>query len=469
MEPQRRPAPRRFRRRLTLAYVLVAAVAGGLLGVASFVIIGEHRQWTFERNARAQAELSLLSAPSQLTLSRFEALLREYRRRGGFETVALAGDVAFSSTPALGRADVLPALRRRIETTELASADTTINGTRYLVLGGSKGAAEVYFFFSRQPLADGLEGVGEILALGWLIVVGAAGLSAHVVARRTLRPVRWAAAEAATRAERLIDTRFEPSVDDELGAWAESYDRLADALEAKISALDEAARRERRFTSDIAHELRTPLTAMLAAASLLEEEIDTLPSSAQRPARLLMDDTRRLERLVLELLELARLDAGGEVADLERFTLAPVLEAIIADHNGHRPPTLDVEPSDLSVVADRFRLRRVVGNLVANGVRHGRGNVTVRARHEGASVVIEVLDDGPGLPDDHPERIFDRFFKADTSRSSPGAGLGLAIAHENARLQGGTLTAENRLSGGAKFTLRLPAAGSPSASASNAE
>jgi two-component system sensor histidine kinase MtrB len=197
---------------------------------------------------------------------------------------------------------------------------------------------------------------------------------------------------------------------------------------------------------------------MVSAAGMLGEELDTLPPAARPAAALLVKDTSRFSELVQELLELARLDAGQESLHVERLRAAEALAAVSRTWSADdQPIVLDVE-ADLEIRADRARFRRVVSNLVSNAVRHGGGEVTIRAWRRGSEAVIEVSDRGPGIPPENLERIFDRFHKEDTARSAAGSGLGLAIALEHARAQGGTLRAANRPGGGACFTFTLPAA-----------
>ncbi|MGH9037562.1 MAG: sensor histidine kinase, partial [Acidimicrobiia bacterium] len=186
-------------------------------------------------------------------------------------------------------------------------------------------------------------------------------------------------------------------------------------------------------------------------------ELDRLPDGAVRPAGLLVQDVKRLHALVLELLELARLDAGDAV-HLERLDVVGAVEAAVrpwADEAAHLRLHL---PAGLSVRADRSRFKRVLANLVSNAVRHGGGEVEIRASGDAGFVTIEVSDQGPGLSEEDSERVFDRFYKADTSRSRGGSGLGLAIARQHAVAQGGSLeAAPNRPGGGARFIFRVPA------------
>jgi len=437
--------------------VLLAAVTSGALAFGSFVVIQQYRDRMFVRHSEDAARLGLLSKPGQLSLEAFEELLDEFRARAGFETVALVGEVVYSSTSNLGPDEIPVELKEPLSPGELANATTTVRGTPYLVVAGvpAGGTSRLFFFFDRSDLLDSLRQFRNVLAIGWLAAVGGALLVGNCVARRTLRPVASAAEAAASLADGLLQTRLPAPTDDEFGAWAESFNRMAAALEEKIEALSDAAERERRFTADVAHELRTPLTGMSSAASMLADELDGIRPQGHRLAEILIDDVRRLEDLVLELLELARIDAGQDDVHLEPLSLTQAVGAVLATWDGDSPVGEATGP-DIAVLADRVRFKRVLCNLVTNAVEHGGGQAEVVWRQEGAMVALDVLDRGPGLPDGHVERVFERFHKVDSSRTRRGAGLGLAIALEHARAQGGSLEAANREGGGARFTFRLP-------------
>ena len=458
--------PRRFRTRLTGAFVLLAAVTSGILALGSFLTIQQYRDRTFVRHAEDAARLSLLSAPRQLSLENFEELLDEFRARAGFESVALVGEVVYSSASGIGLEEIPEALLDPRPPGELARASTTVRGTPYLVVAGipRSGTSRLYFFFDRSDHLDSLRQFRNVLAVGWLAAVAGAAMVGSLVARRTLRPVARAADAAASIADGLLQTRLPAATDDEFGAWAESFNRMAAALEDKIKALSDAAERERRFTADVAHELRTPLTGMSSAASMLAEELEGIRPQGYRLAEILIDDVRRLEGLVVELLELARLDAGQDDVHLEPLSLSHAVGAVLAAWDGDSP-VCDASGPEVTVMADRFRFKRVVSNLVANAVEHGGGPAEVVWRREGDMVALDVLDRGPGLPQQDVERVFQRFHKTDSARAQGGAGLGLAIALEHARAQGGDLQAANREGGGARFTFRLPVAPPPEANA----
>ncbi|MCA1843247.1 MAG: HAMP domain-containing histidine kinase [Actinobacteria bacterium] len=459
MEAPALPGSPRFRRRLTLGFVLVGAATGAVLVAASMLMISTYRHRSFERTARREAELGLLPGPVRFTTpQRLDDLVHEYRRRGGAETVVVTPASVASSSPDLSIGSLPHGFADRVTPGGLEEAETSAGGRPYLILGGTPSEGiKVFFFFPLSDLRRGVRDFAAVLLFGWAVAVVASAAFGNIVARRTLRPVREAAAASQALAEGLLDTRLAHS-EDEFGQWADAFNRMAGALAAKIQALSESQERERRFTSDVAHELRTPLSAMVSAAGMLGEELDSLPASSRRAAALLVKDVSRLSELVQELLELARLDAGQESVHFERLRVADALAAVCRTWSADdQPITVDVDPG-LEITADRTRFRRVVSNLISNAVRHGGGDVTICAGRVGDDVTIDVADRGPGIPPESLDRIFGRFYKEDSARSAAGSGLGLAIALEQARAQHGTIRVANRPGGGACFTFVVPAA-----------
>jgi signal transduction histidine kinase len=246
---------------------------------------------------------------------------------------------------------------------------------------------------------------------------------------------------------------------DEFGAWAESFNEMAAALEAKIGDLSRAQARERRFTADVAHELRTPVTALVAEASLLREHLDRLPSDARRPAELLLADVVRLRRLVEDLIEISRLDARRVSLFRRPVELTALLDMIVQARGW--TGQVRVTGASITVHSDPRRLERVLANLLANAVTHGGSGVTAAVRPTADGVTVTVSDQGPGIAPEHLAHLFERFYKADPSRTGAGSGLGLAIAYENARLLGGHLRVDSNPGAGTRFHLDLPAGAAP--------
>jgi signal transduction histidine kinase len=458
--PVRVFAAGRLRRRLTVAFMLVAGVAAAALAAGSFVLVRESRMQDSIDRALEQGRANLVLAADVLGTApdagASARLLAAYERRGTFTTVAVSGGRETSSSVSVGLGQVPADLRRLVRGGQLGYARTTVADTPYLVVGGAppRAGTELYFFFSEERLFDELAQLRTVLLAGSGLLILLAGIAGALVARRTLAPVAKASDAARSLAEGLLATRLPVEKEDEFGAWAAAFNEMAQALEAKINALSEAQARERRFTADVAHELRTPLTALVAEASLLAEHLAEMPPAAQRPAELLVADVTRLRDLVEELMEISRLDAGMESVHAERVDLTALVKGFVRARRWEGRVAVAGEPAGVEV--DPVRLERIVSNLVANALEHGDGEVSVRVGREAARAFVEVSDQGPGIAPEHLPHLFERFYKADRARGGRGSGLGLAIALENARLLGGEIDVRSEPGRGTRFTLRLP-------------
>lgn len=438
-----------FRRRLTIAFVLAVGVGAAALAVGSYVVVRHNLRADSVHSATQQAKRNLVIAPSY---KRSGALLSAYEGRG-FETVGVERGKAFGSSLSLSLPAVPAELRRLVKGGGFGYQRRTITGTHYLVVGGPAGGRELYFFFSEQNLQHELIVLRNILLVGLGIVIVLAALTGALLARRTLRPVAQASVAAHSLAEGLLETRLPVEGRDEFGAWAQAFNEMAAALESKIEALNEAQARERRFTADVAHELRTPLTGLVGEASLLSEHLERMPPESRRPAELLISDVGRLRRLVEELMEISRLEAGAESVHDEQVDLASVTAAILRSRGWDGRVRLTAE--QVVVTTDPRRYERIVSNLVGNALEHGVDGVDVGVRPDGDGAVVEVTDHGPGIPPEHLPHLFERFYKADPARAGHGSGLGLAIAQQNARLLGGEIEVWSEPGKGTRFTFRL--------------
>jgi signal transduction histidine kinase len=253
---------------------------------------------------------------------------------------------------------------------------------------------------------------------------------------------------------------------DEVSAVARAFNRMADEAAAREAALVEADRARRQLLADVSHELRTPLTAIRGYAETL-----TMPGFApatpqgQQAVHVVGVEAQRLARIVDDLLDLARLDAGG--ATLARAPV-PIQELFTRVEERHGPAaaasqvalTGRVAPGAEVVAGDGVRLEQVLQNLTANAVRHARpgGRVSLTAARDGGWVVLRVTDDGPGIDPVHLPHVFDRFYKADPSRAgSAGTGLGLSIVKAIVERHGGTVHAASTPGVATTFEVRLPA------------
>jgi signal transduction histidine kinase len=456
--PHRIPAPRKLRTRLTIAFVLVAAVSAGALAGGSFLLVRSARLRDSQTRAEEQLERTLATLHDRLpaipTTTRVQSVLKPFNTPSS-EIVALVDGqrvAAISVQPNQVPRELLGLVRQG----NLAFQRVTLAGLPYLVMGApveGHPTTLLFLFVSEQAIFGDLSSLGIILLVGWGAVVVLSGLVGSMLARRTLAPVARASDAARSLAEGLLETRLPVDANDEFGAWASSFNEMAQALETKIAALQAAHARERRFTSDVSHELRTPVTALVNEASLLRDHLDRIPDEARRPAELLVRDVARLRRLVEELMEISRLDSGDGALRLEPVDLRVLVEGVIQTRGWTGRIELSLDP--MVVATDRRRLERILANLIANAIEHGGRGVTVAARRDGG-VTVEVSDRGPGIRREDQPHLFDRFYKADPSRSSGGSGLGLAIALENARLLGGDIDVLSEPGAGSTFTLRLP-------------
>jgi two-component system phosphate regulon sensor histidine kinase PhoR len=231
-----------------------------------------------------------------------------------------------------------------------------------------------------------------------------------------------------------------------------------------VTDLRRADQMRRDFVANVSHELRTPLTAIRGyVEALLDESTD--PADARHFLQIIARQSRRMERLVSDLLRLARLDARQEVLELASCDVPQLFRSVVADlapaAAGKRQQITIHVPDDATVVsADPAKLHDVVRNLVENAVNYSEDGAEVRlgASRRNGAYVITVADSGPGIPAEDLSRVFERFYRVDKSRSRPGGtGLGLAIVRHLVELHGGTATAANRPEGGAVFTVTLPA------------
>lgn len=259
----------------------------------------------------------------------------------------------------------------------------------------------------------------------------ALGLSAMVV-----HPLNRSRGMAEAVAAGNVEVRLPVHGHDAIGRMSGAVNTMADRLTGQITELQQASETQRRFVSDVAHELRTPTAALLASAEALEH-----PETREEAAVLVVPQLRRLAKLTEDLLEISRLDAGRAHVEPSRIDLMDLASGVIDDCGSPESVQL-VGCFPLEVSSDPARLQVIVRNLVANALQHGAPPVTITADGRDGQVTMAVTDGGLGVPPALRERVFDRFVRGDEARHGSSSGLGLAIAAENARLLGGTLTLE---------------------------
>ena len=340
--------------------------------------------------------------------------------------------------------------------------------TARVVSEGGNVVGYVQYARSQEHVDSTIERLWLFIAAGVLGAVLLAGLAGLAIANRAMQPI----ASLTTAASEIASTRDpsrrmpQPEVDDEVGELAQTLERMLRSLDAAQTERELAMQKQREFVADASHEMRTPLTSVIANLELLQ-------ASLQRPQgnedREMVDSalrsSRRMSRLVADLLLLARADSGriSERTDCDLAEIVGNAAAEVAPVAGERRLNVD-NGRPLPVRGNPDELHRMVINLLDNAVRYTPEGSTIDLQLESSdgNAVVAVADDGPGIPEEMSEQVFDRFVRgigpADTAGGG-GTGLGLAIVRAVARSHGGTVAASRSPSGGALLTVTLPLAG----------
>jgi signal transduction histidine kinase len=306
-------------------------------------------------------------------------------------------------------------------------------------------------------VALGIEAGLPLWACG--LAAGALALGmVQFLARGMTSPLRQMAAAAQAMSRGDYDRRVTATSRDEVGELARAFNRMA----AELAEVD---RMRRDLVANVSHELRTPISALQA---VLENLVDEVENPDPEMIAAMLRQVERLGRLVSQLLDLSKLESGAVPLQMSRFELSSLIDEVVADVRLRAQPTaakgvrvtVQIVPDDLEVSGDSERLHQVLANLLDNAIRHSpdRGTVAVECRRRGDRVSMEVLDDGPGIPQEEAARVFDRFYRLDRARSHSdgGSGLGLSIARWIVDLHGGDIRAEARSPHGCRMVVELP-------------
>ena len=370
-----------------------------------------------------------------------EAALAELGAGGGMTQVVSGGQVIASSATAIspsGQPVPIPppgfAADFVMQTTESAVGPLTI--------------------ITETPLADVRRSVTTLSQALWVAIpltVLVVGGMAWLLTGRALRPVERMRTEVDEITHTTLHRRVpDPGTADEVG-------RLARTMNAMLDRLERAQEQQRRFVSDASHELRSPLTTIKASVEIAARH--PVESRWQQAATTVLAETDRLDGLVGDLLELARLDESpSNPTATTEIDLDELVRAEIARHGGDTTITVDSGAvSAARVRGDRSQLTRLVRNLVDNARRHARQRVDVSLQPDGNEAVLRVDDDGAGIQEGDRQRVFERFTRLDEgrARSAGGAGLGLALVKAVVTAHGGTVVVGEAPAGGARFEVRL--------------
>jgi len=328
----------------------------------------------------------------------------------------------------------------------------SFNGERYIGVGVYLAEVQAGYFeaFPLESTERTLQSVLIAFSVGSGVIVLLAGAIGIWTSRRLLRPLQRFTDVASAIAGGDLATRVAPERDPDLQPLVNSFNDMADAVQIRIE-------REERFASDVSHELRSPITALAAATDVLDRRRDELPERSKQAVDVVVNQVRRFDGMVLDLLELARIDAGAADVHLEPADLA-ALSRRIAKRNGDAELPIDVGPEvPAMMVIDRIRFERILGNLLDNAKHHAGGAKRIAIEASTDSFVDIVVEDaGPGVDEAERARIFERFARGNASLHRVGTGLGLALVAEHVDALGGDVWVEDRPGGGSRFVVHLP-------------
>ncbi len=326
------------------------------------------------------------------------------------------------------------------------------------------GAHELYVVYSLASDQRQVNMVMRVLFVAALPILVGLPVGVFWVLYRLLRPVRRTADAAKHLASGDLEARVDVRGEDEMADLSTAFNDMASSLQKKIEEYDELSQLQQRFVSDVSHELRTPLTTIRMADSVIWDNRDSLPAGAKRSAELLHEQTDRMDSLFADLLEISRYDARSadleaEVTDL-RIVVAKVvgMNSELADRLGVGVRILGPDERCAAPI-DVRRIERVLRNLLVNALEFADGtSVEITLGQSATDVAVRVRDHGVGMTPETAAHVFDRFFRADSSRkrTTGGTGLGLSIAAEDVALHGGTLRAWGVPGEGASFVMTLP-------------
>ena len=477
--------PTTFRGRLAVSMTAVAFTVLGVAGVLIYVRVQRALLANLDGALLTIARTEIASAfdepgkpvhvhdedtPEPITLpvgSGYEKFARITIGTG--EVVAATANLAAHSLPDDDEARAR-AVRGEIAFADLRAGGASFRGVYYPIAAAPKVGTVVLVAVPEEPIVHALHAITGALLVSLGVAALAAGWLAGRVARRLTDPLeRIASAARAIGPADVAASIPDVSSDAELRTLTDILNGMLRRLDASLQAERQAADAQRRFVADASHELRTPLTNLRGTIEVAlrhprsaEEYRDTLTSAAR--------EIERLSRLANDLLMLSRADAGRLPylpAPCDLASIAHEAVDAYANRAAAERVTLRLDaPGRLPIVGDAGRLRQVVDNLLDNAIRHAPSDsaVLVTAAARNGSAVLRVRDAGPGLTRDEQARVFDRFYRADASRTrhSGGHGLGLTIAKAIVEAHGGTLAVESEPGSGATFEARLPTATVPS-------
>ena len=327
------------------------------------------------------------------------------------------------------------------------------DGEPFIGIGFNLRAWDVGYIeaFPLSTTEQNLRILATALVVGSILAAILATFFGWSTSRRLLRPLSNVADAAGEIASGTLGARLTAEDDPDLNRLAGSFNEMADAVEERIG-------REQRFASDVSHELRSPITALTAAIEVLDARRDDLSDRGKQALDVVVGQVRRFNDMVIDLLELSRIDADATEINRESVDIVELCDRVSQRYGFGDLPIEVHRRARRRAMIDRVRFERILGNLLDNAANHGDGptRIAIEPSSVRKHVEIAVEDAGPGVAAGERTRIFERFARGSAARNRIGTGLGLALVAEHAMALGGEAWVEDRPGGGARFVVRLP-------------
>jgi two-component system sensor histidine kinase MtrB len=442
--------------------LLLSIVMGGLsyFTTRHFLLAG--RETAAQRQAFANASVVRSSLPPDP--HQYVTMLGNIDAGSDAHSVLFHQGKPYASSLSVSASSIPYGLRREVLAGNAATQTyRTAAGTAEIAVGVPIPSVKADYFevFDLSDLDHTLRVLGITLFVVGIITTLLGAALGRFASSRLLRPLADVSRAAGAIAGGELDTRLDPdATDPDLAGLTNSFNAMVDQLQVRIE-------REARFNSDVSHELRSPLTTLAASLEVLEAEQDHLPPRSRQALALLGDDLRRFQRMVSDLLEMSRVDAGSSDVFLEEVDVSELVQRSV--DAGARSldgqvaaPSVRIDPAvrGRHVGVDKRRFERVMVNLMENAAHYGGGAREIGVGPLGDEQVEVTVDDaGPGIDPAERTKVFERFYRGSASGrrgTGTGSGLGLALVAEHMRLMDGGVYVETSPQGGARLVLYLP-------------
>jgi signal transduction histidine kinase len=460
-DEKHRPQRLGLRARVTLTFALGGLGLSAFLAVLTYELSRSYLLDQRERSALRQTYVNARLVSSELGSADpdIPPLLSSLETAAGSDPIVWRDGRWFVASVGVDRNALPRSLRETVVGGDPARQRFMLDDSVRLGVGVPLPARRAAYFevFSLGELERTLDVLRNSLLVAGAITTLAAAVAGRLSTRRVLQPVAEVAEASGSIASGQLDVRLNVGRDPDLAPLAASFNRMTDGLQERIQ-------RDERFAAAVSHELRSPLTTLAASVEVLEARRHELSESGREALDLLASEVRRFERLVQDLLEISRLDAGASELALDDVRFGEfVLHAMDAADAGDVPVEFDGDALDAVVRADKRRLERVIVNLIENACAHGLGVTRIVVEGCDGHVRLLVEDAGPGVPAEDRARIFERFVRgraAGRRGAGTGTGLGLSLVAEYLRQHRGRVWVDEGPNGGARFVVELPKADS---------